>query len=70
MRTHSRYELGDTTPALTPELQERVSKKVSFSLSFPDDKMKIALLEILIFVLSFQSNGHSRQFVKEELVDS
>jgi len=44
MRTHSRYELGDTTtPALTPELQERVSKK---------------------------SNGHSRQFVKEELVDS
>ena len=70
MRTHSRYELGDAAPALTPELHERVSKKVSFSLSFPDDKMKIALLENLIFVLSFQSNGHSRQFVIEELVDS
>ena len=34
MRTHSRYELGDTTPALTPELQERVSKKVSFLFIF------------------------------------
>ena len=43
MRTHSRYELGDTTPALTPELQERVSKKVSFLfIFFLMTKLKLA----------------------------
>jgi len=44
MRTHSRYELPDTSAIATQDLQDRVSKR--------------------------ESNGHSRQFVKEELVDS